>query len=85
MNERKCCMAMPSWFIGSHDDVRVHFRVGPRRRFMDRSLALNLVFPSPLWPDSQTFVTNCLKGMTDDARRQIVWENATRLYNIADN
>ena len=47
--------------------------------------ATNFPMANSTWPDSQTFVTNCLKGMTDDERQQIVWENATRVYKIADN
>lgn len=47
--------------------------------------ATNFPMANSTWPDSQTFVTNCLKGMTDDERRQIVWGNAARLYKIVHN
>jgi predicted TIM-barrel fold metal-dependent hydrolase len=47
--------------------------------------ATNFPMANSSWPDSKAFITQCLTGMTDDERRQIVWRNAARLYKVADN
>jgi len=47
--------------------------------------ATNFPMANSTWPDSQAFITQRITGMTDDERRQIVWQNAARLYKVADN
>ncbi len=37
---------------------------------------------SSTWPDTQAVIDRCFRGVSSDAREQILWRNAARLYKL---
>jgi predicted TIM-barrel fold metal-dependent hydrolase len=44
--------------------------------------ATNFPMANSTWPDSQAFVEKCMARMSEDQRKQILWENAAKLYKL---
>jgi predicted TIM-barrel fold metal-dependent hydrolase len=67
------------YLTGWYDPVKINARhIG-----MDRIMwATNFPTANSTWPDSQAFVEKCMVGMSEDERKQILWENAAKLYKL---
>ncbi len=42
----------------------------------------NLPLTSSTWPRTQEVVERCCRGVSDEARQQVLWKNAARLYQL---
>ena len=42
----------------------------------------NIPVASSTWPDTQAVIERCFKGISADAREQILWKNAASLYKL---
>jgi uncharacterized protein len=73
MFKRQCYLT--AWY----DSVAVEGRyVG-----LDNILwATNFPTANSTWPDTRTFISKCLAGVSDYERDQILWGNAAKLYNV---
>jgi predicted TIM-barrel fold metal-dependent hydrolase len=58
-------------------------KINARHIGTDRIMwATNFPMANSTWPDSQAFVEKCMAGMSEDQRKQILWENAAKLYKL---
>jgi predicted TIM-barrel fold metal-dependent hydrolase len=46
--------------------------------------ATNFPTANSTWPESQTFIEKSMAGMNEDERKQILWENAAKLYKLEE-
>lgn len=73
MFKRQCYLS--AWYDSVELDSQY---VGPNNILW----ATNFPNANSTWPDTRTFISKCLAGVSDYQRDQILWENAAKLYNI---
>jgi predicted TIM-barrel fold metal-dependent hydrolase len=60
-------------------------KINARHIGTDRIMwATNFPTANSTWPESQTFIEKSMAGMNEDERKQILWENAAKLYKLEE-
>lgn len=67
------------FLTGWYDEAAPYVRhVGPRNLLW----ATNFPLATSTWPDTREYVERCFRGVSEEDRRQVLWENAAALYGV---